>query len=155
MSSDQRSTWVIITDTNTCKVYSYNRKEGQITRIKELQHLENKLKDSDLVSDKQGQYRSSGDAGHGTYSPQSDPKEVKIDAFAREIAKALDHGRTTHAYHDLVIIASPHMDGLLFQHFNKHVKDLVSHNIEKDLLHMQDRELLDFLREHTKFPGES
>lgn len=46
------------------------------------------------------------------------------------------------------------MNGLLFQHINNNVKNLVTHNFEKDLLHLADHELLDFLKIHTQYPGE-
>lgn len=146
--------WVVNTDSNTCRIYRYSKNPTQITLIKEIKHPENKLKDIDLTSDKPGHYKSSN-AAHGAYSQPSDPKEIKIDAFSREIAKELDHGRTTHAYKNLIVIAPPHMNGLLFQHINKNVKDLVTHNLEKNLLHFADHELLDFLEMHTQYPDES
>lgn len=146
--------WVIIANSNTCRIYQYCKKPAQLTLLKELQHLENRLKDIDLTSDKPGHYKSSN-ATHGAYSQPTDPKEIKIDGFSREIAEELDHGRNTNAYKNLIIIAPPHMNGLLFQHINKHVKDLVAHDIEKDLIRLPEHELLDFLREHTRYSDES
>lgn len=146
--------WVITTDSNTCRIYQYSKKPTQLTLLKELKHPENKLKDIDLTSDKPGHYKSSN-ATHGAYSQPSDPREIKIDNFSREIARELEHGRNTQAYQNLIIIALPHMNGLLFQHLNQHVKDLVAHNIEKDLIHLPNHELLDFLKIHTRFSNES
>jgi protein required for attachment to host cells len=140
-------TWVLITNSNTCRIYNYSRNPELLTLVKEIKHPENKLRDIDLTSDKPGRYKASGDA-HGAYSQPSDPKEIKIDEFSREIAKVLDHGRTTHAYGKLIVIAPPHMDGLLSQHLNKHTKDLVIHNIKKDIPNYTDKELLDFLHQH-------
>lgn len=154
MSSNQSLTWVINTDSNTCRIYTYNKKTHQLALIKEIQHPENKLRDIDLTADKPGHYRTDGSA-HGAYSQPSDPKEIKIADFSREIAKELDHGRNTHAFSKLIMIAPPHMNGLLFQHINKHVKELVTHNIEKDMLHLADHELLNFLTEHTRYSDDS
>lgn len=154
MSANQNLTWVVNTDSSTCRIYDYSKKPGQLTLVKEIQHPENRLRDIDLTADKPGHYRTDGSA-HGSYSQPSDPKEIKIDDFSREIAKELDHGRNTHAYAKLIVIAPPHMNGLLFQHINKHVKDLVSHNIEKDLLHLADHELLNFLSDHTRYGSDS
>lgn len=149
MSSAQHLTWVLITDSNTCRLYNYSQKPDQLTLVKEIKHPENKLRDIELTSDKPGHYKASGSA-HGAFSQQSDPKEIKIEAFSREIAKELDHGRNAHAYEKLILIAPPHMSGLLFQHLNKHVMDLVTHNIKKDIPHLTDHELLDFLHTHTE-----
>src|SRR5579871_5043532 len=108
MSANQSLTWVINTDSNTCRIYDYSKKPGHLTLIKEIQHPENRLRDIDLTTDKPGHYRTDGSA-HGSYSQPSDPKEVKIEDFSREIAKELDHGRNTNAYKKLIVIAPPHM----------------------------------------------
>ncbi len=143
MTSNNGS-WVINTNSNTCRIYQYHRPD-QLTLLKELSHPENKLRDIDLTSDKPGHYKT-GSTTHGAYAQASDPKEIKIDEFSREIAKELDHGRNTQAYKKLIIIAPPHMNGLLNQHINKHVKELVVHVFEKDLIKLPDRELLAYLQ---------
>lgn len=147
------SIWVVNTDSNTCRIYQYKKNPEQLTLLKEIHHPENKLKDIDLTSDKPGRYKTNN-ASHGSYSQPSDPKEIKIDDFSREIVHELDHGRNANEFHNLIIIAAPHMNGLLHTHINKHVKNLLSHNIEKNLIHLADHELLDFLRIHTQYSEE-
>lgn len=154
MSAIQLLTWVVNTDSNTCRIYDYNRKPVQLILLKEIQHPENKLKDIDLTSGKPGKYKSSGGA-HGAYTQETDPKEIKIQDFSREIAHALEHGRNIHAYKNIILIAPPHMNGLILQHANKHVKELVTHSIEKDLMHLPEDELLNFIRTHTQYPDET
>lgn len=149
MPSTKHITWILITDSNTCRLYNYCQKPELLTLVQEIKHPENKLRDTDLTSDKPGHYKVSGGA-HGAFSQETDPKEIKIEDFSREIAKALDHGRNTHAYETLIVIAPPHMNGLLLQHINKHVSELITHNIKKDVLHCTDRELLDFLHQHIR-----
>lgn len=148
----KKSIWVVITDSNTCRIYNYTY-PNHLSLHKTLEHPENKLRDIELTSDKPGHYKTSGSA-HGAYSQPSDPKEIKIDNFSRDIAKELEHGRTNHAYEKLVIIAPPHMTGLLAHHLNKHVKDLISHTIEKDLVHAREQEIIDFLQKHTRYSAE-
>ena len=142
---------VINTNTNTCRIYHYDKHPAKLTLLKELNHFETKLKSGEITSDKQGHYKSSQSA-HGAYSPHMEAKEVEIDKFSREIAKELNLERTQNKYDELIVIAPPHMKGLLYQHINKHVKDLVIKNIEKDLLNLPDHELLKFLQQHTQFP---
>lgn len=149
MSSTPHVTWILTADSNTCRLYNYSEKPEQLTLVKEIKHPENKLRDIELTSDKPGHYKTSSGA-HGAFSQPSDPKEIKIEDFSREIAKALEHGRNTHGYEKLIVIAPPHMNGLLLQHLNKHVSDLITHNIKKDIPHFTDHELLDFLHQHTR-----
>ncbi|MDP3559104.1 MAG: host attachment protein [Legionellaceae bacterium] len=148
MSSNQRETWVLATNTNMCRLYCYSKRLDQLTLLKEIQHPENKLRDSELTSDKPGHYQTSGTA-RGAYSQRTDPKEIKIEDFSREIAKELNCGRSANTYEHLIVSAAPHMNGLLFQHLNKHVKNLVTHNIKKDVMHFNERELLVFLHQHN------
>lgn len=148
MTSNQHATWVLITNSNDCRIYQYIKKPHQLILIKEIKHPENKLRDTDLTSDKPGHYSTSSSA-RGAFSQPTDPKEIKIEDFSRSIAKELDSDRNTNAYEKLIVIAPPHMNGLLFQHINKHVQDLIVHNIKKDLLQLNENELLEFLHTHT------
>lgn len=141
---------VINTNTNTCRIYHYLKHPAQLSLIKEINHPENKLKNSDLTSDRQGHYKA-GKSARGAYSPHREEKDIEIDNFSREIAKELNQERVKNEYDELIVIALPHMNGLLFQHINKHVKDLVINTIEKDLVHLSEKDLLNFLQSHTKY----
>lgn len=146
--------WVIITNTNTCKIYNHDKNHSTLSLLKEISHPDFKLKTSEtLTTDRPGHYNK-GESVRGSYSPHMEPKEIEIDRFSHEIAEALDKGRKDNAYEKLVIITAPHMNGLLFKHLNKHVKELVKHTIQKDLQNMNDRELMEFVRTHTQFPDQ-
>jgi protein required for attachment to host cells len=149
MFSNKHLTWVVITDSSCCRIYHYHKKPEQLVLINEINHPENRLKDTDLTSDTLGRYQT-GESAHGAYAPHSDPKEVKIDDFAREISKELEKSRNINAYNNLVVISPPHMDGLLLKHLDKHVRELVTHNINKDAIHLAEDELLDFLHTHIQ-----
>lgn len=147
--------WIATANTNTCRIYSYDKNHSKLSLLKEIQHPEMRLKTSDsLTTDRPGHYQAN-ESARGAYSPHRDAKEVKIDNFSREIAEELDQGRKANSYEKLILIASPHMHGLINHHLNKHVKDLVINNIEKDLQHLNARELLDFLQAHAQYPNES
>ena len=141
--------WVISANTNTCRIYDYQKLKS-LNCIKEIQHPESKLKISQLVSDRNGHYQG-GESTRGAYAPHTDIKDVEKDKLAREIAQTVDAGRNTHAFDELVVIAEPHMNGLLFQHFNKHVKELVINNFKKDLHALTQDQLLDFLKTNTRY----
>lgn len=140
---------VVITDSNTAKTYRYEKGKAKVTLLKEITHPASKLKSSELGSDRPGHYKAG--AGRGAYSPHMQPKEVEIDTFAREIAKELNHERVLNEYDGLIVISPPHMMGLLEQHFDKHVKELILNAISKDLMHYTDRELVEFLKDNTQF----
>ena len=136
--------WVILLNSNTCRIFKYSKQHKQIDPVKEFNQPENRLNDNELTSDKPGRYQSSN-SSHGAYSPRTDPKEIKIDQFVREIANELDHSRNVNAYHKLIIIAADHTNGLLMKHLNKNVKQLIYKNVEKDLIKQTPKELLSIL----------
>lgn len=144
---------VVNTNSNSCKIYHYQRNPAQLTLLKELSHPESKVKKSDyLTSDKPGHYRTDVAGGGGSYSQRTDPKEIEIDNFSREIAREIDLGRMRNDFKKLILIAPPHMTGCLFQHLDKHAKELIVNNIQKDLRHLKDHELLDYLKENAQYP---
>jgi len=143
---------VVNTNSNTCRFYHFDHHPTQLTLLKEIQHPENKLKNIDITSDRQGHYKASSD-GRGAYSPHMDAKDVEIDNFSREIATELNQERLKNNCEGIIMIALPHMKGLIFQHLNKHVKEMVLNNFEKDLLNLKEEELIDFLQTNAQFRG--
>ncbi|KTC89532.1 host attachment protein [Fluoribacter dumoffii] len=149
MKFDHQTTWIIAADTTTCRIYQATTKPYELTLLKELQHPESKLKDIELTSDRSGRYQT-GTSAQGMYSQESDPKEIEIDAFARQIAEELNHSRNKNEYEKLIVVAPPHMNGLLFHHLNKHVNQLVVHNLKNDVIHLKEHELSEFLRKNLE-----
>lgn len=138
--------WVVATNSNLCRIYEFDRKS--ITLVKELKHPESRPKKSEyLTSDRPGHYKTDS-AVHGAYQPHTDPKEIELEKFSRDISHELNQGRNKNAYEALVIISTPHMNGTLMKHLDKHVKELVKKEIHKDVMHLQDHELHDFLAAH-------
>lgn len=142
---------VINANTNTCKFYDYNKHKAELKLVHEIQQPENKLKDFDLNSDRPGHYQKNGPGTRGAYSPPKNTKEIKIEDFLRNIAKKLEHQRTQNTYEKFIIIAPPAVNGLLHQHMDKLVKELVINNIKKDLIHLNDHDLLSYIREHAQY----
>ena len=142
---------VLNTNTNFCKIYHYQKNHpAKLSLLKTIDHPENKLKNSEIGTDRPGHYHSSNTA-RGAFTPHANPKEVEIDNFSREIMNVLNKEREKQSYQELIIIAPPHMDGMLFQHINKNVKNLVINNIKKDIVHLTDAELLHYLQTEAKY----
>ena len=138
---------VITANSNHCCIYDYQHKKNQFTLVKEIDHPENRLKNGELLSDRQGHYNTSH-TSRGSFSQDSDTGLVNIDNFARELAQELESERNHHDYTELVLVMPPQMEGYLAQHMNKQVKALIKHVIQKNMMHCTERELLQYLNEH-------
>ncbi len=141
---------VITANASKCRLYQLNKNKSELVFYKEIAHPENRLKSSELTADKSGHYKSPN-GRKGAYSPHMDAKDIKIDDFSREIARELNNERNHHQYDHLIFIAPPHMTGLVQQHLDKHVKELIAKDIQKDLLHLSQHDLMAFLKDSVKF----
>lgn len=146
MRSNGRDTWVIVADATSCRIYEYHRSPKEIHLVKELSHPENLLKDVDLGHGRLGSFK--GNAGHGTFRPRSELKKNKIAQFSQEISRWLDSARKSHLFKRLVLISPPHMKGLFRQKFSKHLNRMLDLSLDKDIVHMEQRRLLNFIHEH-------
>lgn len=145
-------TYLVIINTNVCRIYEYQKSAPMLSLIKELSHPESRLKVSEgLVSDKRGRYKPGPAKGRGAYSPRTEVKEVEFINFAREIAKELNHARVENKYDQLIIVGAPHMSGLLMQQLNKNVKDLIIKTLDKDIIQLNMKELEAYLKEELQF----
>ena len=139
--------WIVTTNTNDCRIYQYDEKQKQLTLMEEINHPQNREKASiHLTTDKPGHYQAG--SVHGAYAPHSDPKAVQIDDFARLIANTLNEARNKNAYSKLMIITPAHMSGLIAQHLDKHVAELITNTTHKDVMHLSEKELVEFLCHH-------
>jgi protein required for attachment to host cells len=122
-----------------------------MTLIKELNHVESKMKQHELVTDKPGIYR----AGHakasdnnnakgfspGQYTSQTEPKEIEVDKFAKQISNILEHAYSINQYEKLILVAEPHFLGSLKKNLSNQTKKSVKHTISKDGIHIAESDL--------------
>ena len=142
MMNNEKNTWVVVADSAQCKIYEYNHHPEQVEFVKEIAHPESYLKDYELATDKQGHIM------RGNYC-NSDPKQVQIFNFSKEIAKLLDKDRKNKSFEHLILISSPHMHGLITKHLHKDVKKMIDLDIQKGLMHYTQLKLLHFLHKKT------
>lgn len=139
--------WIVTANTNQCTLYE--SQENVLKPIKELNRPENKLKESELGSDKPGRYKSSvSNGGGGAFAPHTEFEDVQDDDFAREIAQELNEARNQNSYNELVIVMPAQIEGLFLKHLNKNVNELIKSTIQKNLMHLSPKELYDYLNQH-------
>ncbi|MBA2650013.1 MAG: host attachment protein [Legionella sp.] len=140
--------WIVTANTNQCRVYELQ--ENALKLIIELNRPENKLKESELGSDKPGRYNSSvSTGGGGAYAPHTKFEDVQDDDFAREVALKLDEARNQNSYNELIIVMPAQIEGMFSKHLNKNVKELVKFTIHKNLMHLSQNELYIYLNKHN------
>lgn len=149
MTIDNKTTWVITANSSEAYCYATKYLGRDINLVKEFFNPNMRKKTHDLVTDKPGHYQSNEgpSTAHGSYADPTDPKEVEAQKFARLLAEELDKARINHDFDHLIVIAPPHFHGLLNQHLNRHVLNLVTHQIEKDYTKLSMGEIKSYLEE--------
>ena len=133
-------TWILVANASQAHVYQNDGPNKGLTRIKTLEHAPSREKGTDLTTDRPGQQQGPN-SGRGSFIGGKLPKEVEAERFALQVARHLDQGRTQNAYQRLILVASPHFMGLINQHLDPHVRQLVSDSIEKDYTKIKEKEL--------------
>lgn len=140
-----KNTWVLVANAVEAKLYATEKLGAEISHVREFAHPESREKGSALVSDKPGKVQG-GRGGRGM-GDASAPKGYEAEKFARELARALDEGRTANAYQHLVLVATSHFHGLLNSQLDKKTRAMVVTDINKDFTSFNERDLLARLKE--------
>lgn len=138
------TTWILVANASQAKLFANAGPKKGLRLLKELKHPESREKASDLVSDRPGQMHSPGN-GHRASQPKSDPKSNEARSFAQELARELNHGRTTQQFERAILIAPPAFMGLLNEKLDGPTSGMVSERFEKDYTKSTDKELTGYL----------
>jgi protein required for attachment to host cells len=134
------NTWVLVANASEARLFATERLGDDMSPLKDFAHPESRAKGVTLASDRPGSSQGRG-SSMGTRGDSEDPKSFEAERFAGELANELDKGRTANAYRRLVLVATPHFQGLLKTHMNDHTRDMVANNINKDFTACDVREL--------------
>ena len=142
-------TWIVLADAATARLYEAGGPRGKWTLVSELQHPESRAKAAELVTDKPGRVKQSK-GYRSAMEPGTPPKKVEVEKFARQLAKALEDGRVRESYQRLVLVSPPGFMGILRAHLSDGVQKLVAALVEKDYLHLEEREAQERVEEQIQ-----
>ena len=136
-------TWVLIADSSRARLYSVPQRGKPWTLLNEYTHDLSRVSQGGLTTDQPGRSHGSG-IGKGARSAmesKSSPKEVEVGHFVHELAEVLHHGHGQQAYARIVLVAPPQFLGLLRKGLNDTVSKMIVASLDKDYLHLPEREL--------------
>ncbi len=132
--------WIMVANTNDCRIYEYDNQIQDITLIDEINHPENRLKNRAFTTERPGHYQVSSTC-RGAFDPDETAHDFAVDHFARELAIRLNDGRIRHEYDDVTLLMPSEMEGLVNKHLNKNIKPSIRKVIQKNLMHLSEHEL--------------
>lgn len=127
-------TWILVAESSRAKLYAASTRKGPLTEVDAFVHPEGRLHAGDLVSDRVGSDGGSIGQGRHVVDDKSTPKKQENINFARTIAHYLEGARSKGNFKKLILVAPPAFLGLLRENLSKEVRDLVTEQIDKNLV---------------------
>jgi protein required for attachment to host cells len=88
-----------------------------------------------------GEHAGANAYGRPGAEPDTDPKEVEAQKFAREIAEHIERGKNDNAFKGLVVVAAPAFLGLLKGTLRNETQRLIEASLNKDFTNHPEPEL--------------
>lgn len=151
MYSEAPKRWVLVTDSSRARIFA--ERLGRLELLESFEHCESRDSRLEIMWGTFG----NGDpvlAGTGgsealvsdqSDGPQSNPKTIKHERFARQLAARLERGLTDRAYNRLVITAPPSFLSRLRAALSLDVEGRVQAYISRDLSRNSEREVTEHL----------
>jgi protein required for attachment to host cells len=140
--------WVMVSNGARGVLYSADAQFQKMTEMRQFEHPESRVKARDIYSDDRGRTRGYGNGPRHAMDPDTEPKRIQMQNFAREIGEALRAGRVKNQYDNLVIVAPPRFLGLLREQLDTDTGRMVAEEIPHDWTSIaQPRDLAERIRE--------
>jgi len=138
-------TWIVLADSGRARLYEVKGVRRDWTRVRELDHPESRLHESELLSDKPGRVKQS--SGRRAALEWRTPRhKVEAEKFAREVSKVLTAMVDALPPERIVLVTPPPFLGLLRDKLVARVEALIVSVVEKDYLHLEPPELKERLQ---------
>jgi protein required for attachment to host cells len=141
-------TWVLVADATHATVYVNDGPERGLNPADSPVFAADVPRYTrEAVSDREGRSWGAGGVGrHGMDAP-TDPKRHAEATFAREVALAIGEAAQEKKFDRLILVASPKTLGDLRAELPKQARDRVTHELPKDLVHLDSHGLARHLAE--------
>jgi protein required for attachment to host cells len=134
-------TLVLIADRARARLFAAHR-SSPWDLLQSFEHPRGAAHDRDILTDRPGRvHQSVGDGNRSGADLKTAPHEVEAEAFARQLAGALEEVVTARHPRRVVLVAPPHFLGHLRRVLGKPVSALVDASLDKDLSAVADRDL--------------
>lgn len=134
-------TLILVADAARARLFAA-RRNAPWQLVRAFAHPRSAMKGSDLITDRPGRlHQPTGDGHRSAADPRTDPKRVEMQAFARELADALDTVVTARHAQRVALVAPPKFLGELREALHTPVRQVVSGSLDADLTGLAEHEL--------------
>ncbi len=143
----QQDKWLLVANASSARIFLIESLK-KITELKAFIHPESRMHEQDLVSSKPGRDRATGTGNRKhAMEPQTSKKDHECELFAKSLSEHLDAARMQNDFSQLVVAASPSFLGILRQVLSPATSNLITKEINKDLVQLSTSEIVDLISE--------
>lgn len=135
---------VVVADSGRARFFALVNKGTPMVELADYVHTESRLRANELFSDRQG--RTFDSKGYGRHAKEN-RNPIKVQQamkFARQISAGIEAERKKNKFSKLLLVAAPGFLGLLRKALGRESGKLVTRQIDKDLVLMEE----DVIRKH-------
>ncbi|HKR39353.1 MAG TPA: host attachment protein [Paraburkholderia sp.] len=136
-----KTIWIVVANRVTARIFAAESPLGAIDEVETLLHLQGRMSDENLVTDKPGRTTDRVGFGRSATDPDTSQHDHEATVFAAEIATTLAKARNDARYGTLVLAAPPAFLGVLRKAIDAQTRSLVTLELDKDLAALDAREL--------------
>lgn len=146
--------WILVSDASRARLFRQRQRLQPLDHVESFEHPDSRARVRDLMADANGRKPAGPNVGpayggravsqaYGRVgaAPDTDPKEVEAQKFARELATMLQEGLHRHAYDKVVLVAPPQFLGLLRSTVSNEVSKHIELTVNKDLTRLELHEI--------------
>jgi len=136
--------WYVVASRTRTRIYQHTGPTTGLDLIETLENPDGRVRGREMHRHKLGAGVARGKAGQErTYSLESasDPHELVAVQFAKKIASFLDKKVQKKAFDQVVLVAEPHVLGLIKKELTTKTVDSLGRSIRKDLNKISDTQL--------------
>ena len=133
--------WYLIAQRAGARIFEQEGIKSELHLIRRFENPEGRLRTNELVSDRQGRSDSSGSAGHIAVGGDDAQRNHVLDTFAHKLGSFLESEAEHNSFMSLVLVAEPHVLGVLKSAMGTGTSRLLRDSLAKDLIHVSDHDM--------------
>lgn len=145
--------WILVADRSAARILAADW--PSLANIRELDDCINPpgaMHGHEVYADRFG--RDHAPDGHGfTDAPATDFRHYTAEHFSQHLVQLLEDARNRHEFGLLVVIAPPLMLGVLREDMSAPLRKLVAAELDKELLHADQGEILGYVQQAVQRPA--
>ncbi len=145
--------WILVADRSAARLFAADWPSlDSIREIEDCINPPGAMQGREVYADRFG--RDHAPDGHGfTDAPATDFRHDTAEHFAQHLVQLLEEARNRHEFGSLVVIAPPLMLGTLRERIPNPLRKLVEAELDKELLHSTQAEILGYVRQAVQKPS--